>query len=92
MSILFICKHFIIKNWLGQKKSPLTKVRAICFLDNLTVFKQEGEMNMSKSKTTPMTPSAAARIQGGQAKANGGQVAKGSFAAKAQAAAAKNSK
>ena len=49
-------------------------------------------MNMSKPKSAPMTPSAAARIQGGQAKANGGQVAKGSFAARAQAAAAKNSK
>tara|TARA_Y100000588_G_scaffold263510_2_gene278197 strand:- start:3591 stop:3743 length:153 start_codon:yes stop_codon:yes gene_type:complete len=48
-------------------------------------------MNMSKSKSTPMTPSAAARIQGAQAKANGGQVAKGSFAPRAQSAAAKNS-
>lgn len=47
-------------------------------------------MNMSKAKSTPMTPSAAARIQGGQAKVNGGQVAKGSFAARAQSAAAKN--
>ncbi|MEZ9537343.1 hypothetical protein AB4160_04015 [Shewanella sp. 10N.286.51.B8] len=47
---------------------------------------------MSKSKSAPMTPSAAARIQSGQAKANGGQVAKGSFTARAQAAAAKNSK
>lgn len=46
---------------------------------------------MSKSKT-PMTNTAAARIQGAQAKANGGQVAKGSFAARAQRAAAKNSK
>ncbi|ELA7921210.1 hypothetical protein Q4905_003528 [Vibrio alginolyticus] len=47
---------------------------------------------MSKAKSTPMTPTAAARIQSGQAKANGGQVAKGSFAARAQAAAAKNGK
>ncbi|EHH3645319.1 hypothetical protein J7287_001487 [Vibrio parahaemolyticus] len=46
---------------------------------------------MSKSKT-PMTNTAGARIQGAQAKANGGQVAKGSFAARAQRAAAKNSK
>lgn len=45
---------------------------------------------MSKSKT-PMTNTAAARIQGTQAKSNGGQVAKGSFAARAQRAAAKNS-
>ncbi len=46
---------------------------------------------MSKSKT-PMTNTAAARIQGAQAKANGGQVAKGSVATRAQRAAAKNSK
>lgn len=39
---------------------------------------------------TPMNVQAAARIQGAQAKANGGQVAKGSFAARAQAAAARN--
>ncbi|PSW26016.1 hypothetical protein C9I94_05545 [Photobacterium swingsii] len=45
---------------------------------------------MSKPKT-PMTPSAAARIQSTVAKANEGQVAKGSFAARAQSAAAKNS-
>lgn len=44
---------------------------------------------MSNSKT-PMTPKAAARIQGAVAKQNGGQVAKGSFAAKAASAAAKN--
>lgn len=47
---------------------------------------------MSNSKSTPMTPIAAARIQSAAAKANGGQVAKGSFAARAQAAAAKNGK
>lgn len=45
---------------------------------------------MSKSKA-PMTQSAAKRIQSAEAKANGGQVAKDSFAAKAQKAAAKNS-
>lgn len=48
--------------------------------------------NMSNTKSTPMTPSAAARIQSAAAKANGGQVTKGSFAARAQAAAAKNGK
>lgn len=47
---------------------------------------------MSKSKsTTPMTTKAAGRIQGAAAKANGGRVAKGSFAARAQRAAAKGS-
>ena len=45
---------------------------------------------MSKSKSnTPMTTKAAGRIQGAAAKANGGRVAKGSFAARAQRAAAK---
>jgi hypothetical protein len=44
---------------------------------------------MSK-KTTAMTPSAARRIQSAEAKANNGKVAKGSFAAKATRAAAKN--
>ena len=46
---------------------------------------------MSKAKT-PMTPTAAARIQSAQAKVNNGQVAKESFAARAQKAADKNSK
>lgn len=46
---------------------------------------------MSKAKT-PMTPLSAARIQSAQAKANNGQVAKESFAARAQKAADKNSK
>ena len=47
---------------------------------------------MSKSKTTPMTPAAAARIQSTQSKATGGQTPKGSFAARAQSTAAKNGK
>lgn len=38
-----------------------------------------------------MTPVAAARIQSAQAKASGGAVAKGSFASRAQSAAATNS-
>jgi len=37
-----------------------------------------------------MTPVAAARIQSTQAKSNGGAVAKGSFASRAQSAAAAN--
>ena len=44
---------------------------------------------MAKQK---MTPKAAARIQGATAKKSGGGVQKGSFAATAQKAAAKNSK
>ena len=47
---------------------------------------------MAKSKpSTPMTPEAAARIQSNEAKANSGKVESGGFAARAQAAAAKNS-
>jgi hypothetical protein len=46
---------------------------------------------MTKQKTvTPMTQSAAARIQGAEAKQNGGQVSSKSFAARAQRTAAKN--
>jgi hypothetical protein len=41
---------------------------------------------------TPMTSTAAARIQGATAKVRGGAVAKGSFAARAQRAAALNGK
>ena len=40
---------------------------------------------------TAMTSKSAARIQSTTAKANGGQVSKGSFAARAQRASAKNS-
>lgn len=40
---------------------------------------------------SPMTSAAAARIQSATAKAGGGRVAKGSFAARAQSAAARNS-
>jgi hypothetical protein len=46
---------------------------------------------MTKQKnSTPMTPSTAARIQGVEAKQNGGQVSSKSFAARAQRAATKN--
>lgn len=44
----------------------------------------------SKAPATPMTPAAAARIQSVTAKANGGAVQKGSFAARAIRAGAKN--
>jgi hypothetical protein len=42
------------------------------------------------AKKTPMTTDAARRIQSQTAKANDGKIAKGSFAAKALSAAAKN--
>jgi len=41
---------------------------------------------------TPMTKTAAARVQSGAAKANGGGAPKGHFAGRAQRAATKNSK
>lgn len=44
----------------------------------------------SQGSKAPMTPAAAARIQSATAKAGNGQVAKGSFPARAQSAAAKN--
>ncbi|MES2189772.1 MAG: hypothetical protein V4454_06585 [Pseudomonadota bacterium] len=47
-------------------------------------------MSKSSSKSTPMTSQAAARIQSATAKANGGQVNAGTFAAHAQSAAATN--
>ncbi|OQY56535.1 MAG: hypothetical protein B6247_03895 [Candidatus Parabeggiatoa sp. nov. 2] len=43
---------------------------------------------MAKSSKTPMTQTAAARIQSAEAKANSGKVAKGGFASRAQTAAA----
>jgi hypothetical protein len=43
------------------------------------------------AKQTQMTSSAAARIQSATAKVNGGSTPKGSFVARAQSAAAKNS-
>ena len=44
----------------------------------------------SSAKSSPMTTQAAARIQAGTAKGNDGQVKAGSFAARAQSAAATN--
>lgn len=44
------------------------------------------------SGTAKMTSSAASRIQSTTAKANGGQVPKGSFSSRATSAAAKNGK
>ncbi|WP_221248493.1 hypothetical protein [Desulfuromonas versatilis] len=47
---------------------------------------------MVKRSKTPMTPEAAARIQSTQAKKGGGKVLKGSFTARVQKAATKNTK
>lgn len=43
------------------------------------------------AKQTPMTKAASARIQSATAKQNGGQTSKGSFGARAQSRADKNS-
>ena len=52
----------------------------------------QGPSNSQGSQnSTPMTAAAAGRIQSASANANNGQVAKGSFAARAQSAAAHNS-
>ncbi|WP_276324422.1 hypothetical protein [Rhodoferax saidenbachensis] len=47
-------------------------------------------MSKSSAKSTPMTGQGAARIQSAAAKVNGGQVKAGTFAARAQRAAATN--
>ena len=49
-------------------------------------------MSKSKSNQAPMTTKAVARIQSGEAKANGGQVSSKGFAARAARAAANNNK
>jgi hypothetical protein len=49
-----------------------------------------GKGHSGSRGSTPMTSAAAARIQSATARANGGQVAKGSFVARAQSAAATN--
>lgn len=46
----------------------------------------------TNTQSTPMTIDAAARIQSATAKANAGNVSKGSFAARAQSSAAKGGK
>ncbi len=46
--------------------------------------------NNNAPKATPMTPKDASRIQAAEARKNNGKVEKGSFAARAQSAAAKN--
>ncbi|MCF6303203.1 MAG: hypothetical protein L3J13_08390, partial [Devosiaceae bacterium] len=54
--------------------------------------KEDSMKNSSKSSIlAPMTTRAAARVQSTTARATGGQTPKGSFAARAQRAAAKNS-
>lgn len=45
--------------------------------------------NSKIGKSTPMTAKSASRIQSATARSNGGHVAKNSFAARAQSAAAK---
>lgn len=49
-----------------------------------------GPQSANGGNNTPMSSSAASRIQASQARANGGQIASGSFAARAMAAAARN--
>ena len=48
------------------------------------------EGRQPQAPKTPMTEEAAARIQSAEAKQNNGKVAKGGFAARSQAAAARN--
>ena len=57
--------------------------------ENANADKPEGEESLAPKKN-PMTTEAAARIQGNEAKEHGGGVPKDGFAARAQAAAARN--
>jgi len=52
-------------------------------------MKMTTKTSTQSAPATPMTETAAARIQKATAKANGGTVSKGSFAARARRAAAK---
>lgn len=61
-----------------------------CVANPSNVFLERSHMSKSSAKSTPMTNQAAARIQSVTAKANGGQVKAGSFAARAQRGAATN--
>lgn len=61
-------------------------------LTHLKGMKMAEKTSSPAAPSVPMTPTAAARIQGATAKANGGVVTKGSFAARAQRAAAKGGK
>ena len=79
-------------------RTPLVRIRATT-MPAKSASKQahtgKSEGNQSGgggAKSTPMTTQAAAKIQSNQAKASGGGVAAGSFAARAQAAAARNKK
>ncbi len=64
------------------------EVAALCSKN----LKMESEMTSKSSPKGQMTKAAAARIQSATAKANGGQVAKGSFSSRATSAAARKGK
>jgi hypothetical protein len=51
---------------------------------------QENAMSKNSGSPKPMTQTDASRIQSAEARANGGKVASGSFAARAQGTAARN--
>ena len=53
---------------------------------------QSQRADMANTRSRPMTPDAAARIQSGTAKKNGGATPKGSFAARSQSAVSRRNK
>jgi hypothetical protein len=73
----------------SQTLSPVCLLNASRTFPIFKTSETRKETRMSKAKT--MSPKAAARIQSAGATKTGGQTAKGSFAARAQSAAAKGS-
>jgi hypothetical protein len=86
---LFDIGLFSYKSKINNKKMLIVK-KLTSYMICKTKTKTGKEVrNMSK---TPMTTAAAARIQAAEAKAGNGGVESGSFASKAQRAAAQNGK
>lgn len=71
--------------WLEDGGGELYRRKMITFNIN-----QEIAMSKNSGSPKPMTQTDASRIQGAEARADGGKVASGSFAARAQRTAARN--
>lgn len=86
-----------VEIFFGTMACVIKTISSIFVCADLALFK--GKVTKMASKTSapsttrsPMTAAAAARIQSATAKATGGVVAKGSFAARAQSTVAKSGK
>lgn len=80
----------------SRGRRPATDLLRFTPLPIPATFLSKGEAMSKKSSSTPsprvMTPTDAARIQSVTARANGGKTLAGSFGARAQAAAAHNTR